>query len=106
MWQDWINATFELMGGFFVACHCWRTYHDKGAKGVSLFAAAGFSIWGFWNLYYYPCLSQWASLIGTLGVTAANCLWICLIIYYRRNNFCEEKHNARHSDIRTTQRDS
>ncbi len=88
MWQDFINGLFELAGGLFVALHCYKLYKDKKVRGVSFIATGYFTVWGFWNMYYYPFLRQWASLIGGLLVVAMNALWISLMAYY----IWKEKH--------------
>ena len=90
MWQDKINGMFELLGGFFVMMHCIRLLRDKKVRGVSFIATAYFTLWGFWNIYYYPFLSQWASFLGGLTIVAMNSLWISLMIYYIRK---ERKEN-------------
>jgi len=90
MWQDTINGMFELMGGVFVFLHCLRLYKDKRVKGVSFVATGYFAMWGFWNMYYYPSLQQWASLVGGLFIVAMNVLWITMMFYYIR----KEKHES------------
>lgn len=90
MWQDTINGMFELMGGVFVFLHCLRLYKDKRVKGVSFVATGYFAMWGFWNMYYYPSLQQWASLVGGLLIVAMNVLWITMMFYYIR----KEKHES------------
>ena len=84
MWQDNVNGLFELTGGFFVFLHCLRLYKDKKVKGVSFIATGYFAAWGFWNMYYYPFLEQWASLAGGLLIVAMNVLWISMMVYYIR----------------------
>jgi hypothetical protein len=84
VWQDKVNATFELFGGLLIALHCRKAIRDKEVRGTSLLAVAGFAVWGFWNLYYYPALDQWTSFVGGLGVVGANTAWAALIIRYRR----------------------
>ena len=54
--QDFVNATFELGGGFLLLWNCLRLYRDKEVKGVSVGVTAFFTLWGYWNLYYYPHL--------------------------------------------------
>lgn len=90
MWQDATNGLFELMGGLFVALHCLRLYKDKKVRGVSFIATGYFTVWGFWNMYYYPFLRQWASLGGGLLIVAMNVLWVGMMVYYIRR----EKHES------------
>jgi len=84
MWQDNINGLFGLCGGIFVMLHCFRLYKDKKVRGVSFVAAGYFAVWSFWNLYYYPFLEQWASLVGSLLIVAMNVLWIVMMVHYIR----------------------
>jgi len=55
----------------------------KKIRGVSLLPTIFFSIWGFWNLFYYPYLGQMISFYAGITVVSANTLWIVLAIYYR-----------------------
>lgn len=83
-WQDAINGTFELCGGFFVCLHILKVMKDKEVKGVSVTAAVYFALWGLWNLYYYYHLQQTLSWFGGVFVTTANIVWVILIIHYLR----------------------
>jgi hypothetical protein len=82
MWQDKLNGVFELAGGVFVFLNCLRLYRDKTVKGVSFTAFVFFTLWGFWNLYYYPAIGQWASFLGGCHVVFWNVVWVILAIYY------------------------
>lgn len=81
---DTINGAFEVSAGFFVLNHCRVLYEHKATKGVSVLSAIFFTIWGFWNLYYYPSLNQPLSFYGGLFVVATNVLYVGMMIYYRR----------------------
>jgi hypothetical protein len=82
---DLINGALELLGGIFVLNHCLTLYQSKQSRGVSKVSAAYFSIWGLWNLFYYPHLEQWWSFSGGVLIVAANTLWVALMIRYRKN---------------------
>lgn len=84
MWQDNINGLFELFGGLFILNSCYKLYKDKKVRGVSFIHIAYFTFWGYWNIEYYSNLEQWMSLIGSLGVTLINTLWLGQLIYYVR----------------------
>lgn len=81
---DAVNALLELVGGLFVLGHCRAVYRDRAVKGVSILSTVFFLCWGMWNLYYYPSLGQWLSLAGGIFLTLANCLWVVLLIRYRK----------------------
>lgn len=83
-WQDLVNGTFELLGGFAVMHHCLQLIKDKILRGVSYYATGFFFSWGVWNLYYYPHLGQWASFWGGVAIVSANCVYVSLMVYYHR----------------------
>jgi hypothetical protein len=80
---DLINAAFEFSGGYFVFRHCLAVKRDKAVKGVSIISTVFFALWGWWNIYYYPSLEQWASFYGGIAISAANMYWIYLLMKYR-----------------------
>lgn len=83
-WQDTTNGLFELLGAAAIFGHVLRLLKDRAVAGVSITATAFFSLWGFWNLYYYPHLDQWASFAGGCCIVTGNCIWIAGMIYYSR----------------------
>lgn len=80
---DTINGGFELLAGFFVLNHCRVLHAHKQARGVSLASVLFFTLWGLWNLYYYPSLHQPLSYYGGWFVVAANALYVGMMIGYR-----------------------
>lgn len=82
--NDLINSMFEVSAGFLIALNCMRLYKDKEVKGVSIGVTAVFTLWGFWNMYYYPSLCQWWSFVGGILIMAANTVWVGMAIYYAR----------------------
>lgn len=80
--NDLINGIFECSGGFFVLYSILKLYKDKKVLGISWIYVAYFSIWGLWNLYYYPSLNQNLSFIGGLFVTFTNIIYTIMLIYY------------------------
>lgn len=93
MW-DFINGLFEFAGGFFVWLNCRRIYRDKRVLGVSPVAIGFFTLWGVWNLAYYPSLAQYWSVAGGVSVVAANAVWLTLYLKYSKDeqNQSEEGH--------------
>lgn len=81
--KDAINGTFELAAGFFTLNNCRVLYEHKQARGVSLLSTAFFTLWGCWNLYYYPALDQPLSFYGALFIVAANALYVGMMVSYR-----------------------
>lgn len=79
---DLINGTFEIVGGFLYWFNVVKLKHDKQVKGVYWPVSAFFTVWGMWNIIYYPLLDQWASFFGGLVLFSGNLTWVCLALYY------------------------
>ena len=86
MIPDIVNGCFEGSAALFQLINVVALYKDKEVKGVRALPIAFFSLWGVWNLYYYPSLSQIFSFIGGLGIVIVNLIWVILMIYYNRRN--------------------
>jgi len=84
MWQDILNGCYNFLGAPFVILSIIKLYKDKKVHGVSWLHVAFFSSWGYWNLYYYPHLNQWASFVGGLFLVLTNTFWLIQMIYYIR----------------------
>ena len=83
-WPDLVNSLFEWGGALFMILNIRRLHHDKVVRGVDWRVTAFFTVWGFWNLYYYPALDQWLSFAATLGIVTGNTIYMGLMIYYIR----------------------
>lgn len=83
MSPDRINALLEYMGVLFALYNCHILIQDNGqVSGVSIASIAFFTVWGVWNLFYYPHLGQKASAIAAGGLVAANGAWLVLYAVY------------------------
>jgi len=83
-WPDLVNGIFEVSGGVLNLMNVWALYRDKKLSGVSLAPTSVFTLWGFWNLWYYPHLDQWLSFAGGCGIVLSNAAWVLMAIYYMR----------------------
>ena len=83
---DFINGTFESFGSIFICLSIRKILIDKEVRGVSWLHASFFTVWGFWNLLYYPSLEQWLSFAGGLAIVSANSIWLYLLIFYSIKN--------------------
>jgi len=81
---DLINGGFELFGSFAIWRNVTGLWKDKEVKGVRLAPMVFFTLWGFWNLYYYPHLDQLFSFSGGLSIVASNVVYVALMAYYIR----------------------
>jgi len=82
LFADKVNGIFEILGGLFVCLNILSVWTLKSVAGVSWIAVAFFTIWGWWNLAYYPKLGQRCSSFGAIFVAIANTVWLALLIYY------------------------
>lgn len=81
-WPDLVNGSFELCAGLFCLLNVRNLLRDRSVRGVSVPASAFFAVWGYWNLFYYPHLGQWASLAGGIVVTVVNTTWVALALWF------------------------
>lgn len=82
---DLVNGAFETLGAASIWMHVRRIMRDKQSRGVDPFATGFFTCWGFWNLYYYPHLAQWASFTGGLFIVTGNGVWLYFMWRYRKS---------------------
>ncbi len=81
---DLVNGLFECLSAPFILLSIIQLHKDKEVKGVSWKQVGFFSVWGTWNLYYYPHLDQWASFAGGILIVLANTFWLGQMLYYRK----------------------
>jgi len=86
MSNDLINSLFEFGASAFLIINIRILLKDKKLMGVSWVPTAFFTIWGVWNLYYYPSLNQISSFIGGLAIFSINVIWLFLVFYYKFKN--------------------
>jgi len=82
---DLINGCFEMGAGLLQISNIYKLSKHKQVKGVSMYPFLLFTLWGIWNLYYYPALGQTLSFIGGIVIVVTNIIWISLALYYRKN---------------------
>lgn len=80
---DFINGAFELFGAALLLLNVREIIRTKRVAGVHWLPTVFFTIWGFWNLYYYPLLGQWLSFVGGVAIVLVNCIWLALVVIYR-----------------------
>jgi hypothetical protein len=85
MFNDIGNAVFEFGGAILNFVNVYRLAKDKKVRGVYYPAWILFTIWGFWNLYYYPSVDCWYSFLAGIFIVTANTAWVILAIRYRKN---------------------
>ncbi|KKM10365.1 hypothetical protein LCGC14_1721930 [marine sediment metagenome] len=86
MWPDIVNGIFELFGAPFICLSILYLHKQKSVKGVSWIHVFFFTMWGYWNLFYYPHLEQWYSFFGGIAIVIANTIWLYQLLYYLNMN--------------------
>ena len=79
---DLVNSTFEFGGSLAVLVSILDVIHSQQVHGVSWVTVMFFTIWGYWNIYYYFHLGQMFSWTAGILVTLANTSWVILLMYY------------------------
>ena len=82
---DLINGIFEAGGGWMLWKNVQRIRRDKQVRGVDWRVTIFFTLWGYWNAFYYPHLDQWLSFYGGLVIVLANTAWLYYAYKYRNN---------------------
>jgi len=80
MYQDWMNGGFELIGAYFTWMNAYVLYKEKEIKGVYWQTWLFFTVWGLWNLYYYPSLDQWVSFAAGIVLVSGNVVWVYMAV--------------------------
>lgn len=77
---DLINCGFELIGAYFTWRNAWQLVQDREIKGVYWPTSVFFTIWGLWNVLYYPAIEQYASFAGGVVLVTGNLAWSFMAI--------------------------
>ena len=83
MIHDIINSVFELFAGLFLIMNIVKLYHDKKICGVCIAPTAFFTLWGYWNCFFYPAVDAWYSFGCGILVAIVNTVWVGQMFYYR-----------------------
>jgi len=84
-YSDLLNGMFELVAGMFVILNIKQLNKDKEVKGISPISVIFFTMWGFWNVIFYPMNGFIWSFIGGLFIFVLNVFWVIQILYYKKN---------------------
>jgi hypothetical protein len=72
---DIINALFESFGAYLAWVNFFKLRRDLEIKGVYWPMWVFFSVWGLWNIVFYPAVGAWASAIMGAVLCAGNIAW-------------------------------
>ncbi len=82
--HDFINGCFEFTAGVLLWLNVWKLHKDKKVFGVHVVPVIFFTVWGYWNLIFYPAVNAWVSFGAGMLVTLANTVWGIQVLYYLR----------------------
>jgi uncharacterized membrane protein YfcA len=91
---DILNGMFEIGGGIAIIISIMKLYKDKIVRGVSWLHVAFFSLWGLWNIIFYPIYGAWFSFAGGVFLLTTNVTYTTMLIYYT----VKEKNETRTED--------
>lgn len=83
-WPDIFNGCFELLGSFFAFLNVRAILRDRNIAGIDWRTTAFFALWGTYNLFYYPHLHQFFSVIGAAFIVVINGMWVVLVMKYKQ----------------------
>ena len=82
---DMINGLIFQLGGVSVI---WisiiKLWKDKEVKGISYIHVAFFTLWGFWNIFFYSYLGQWTSMIAGIILVITNSIYLYGLLKFRK----------------------
>ena len=87
MIADGFNGILESISAILIFTSIIRLYGDKMVRGITIYHAGFFLLWGIWNLYYYPSLDQWASFAGSILIVLTNGIWVGMMAYYNYKEY-------------------
>ena len=93
-WPDLVTGIFGVCGAALLFTNVLAIRKDKTLKGVRWYPVAFFTVWGFWNIFFYTHLDQWLSFAGGLLTVAVNFVWLCHIFYYWKTTGLKGKEEA------------
>ncbi len=79
---DLINALFEFGAALCLGRNVAQLRRDKRVQGVCVSSTVFFTLWGYWNVWFYPSNGFILSCVAGLLVVAANTAWVCLVAAY------------------------
>ncbi len=78
--NDLINGLFEFLGAIFIWKNFFTLLKDKEVKGIYYPSVVFFTLWGIWNIFYYPSLNQWISFVGGIVLALGNVFWVVYML--------------------------
>jgi hypothetical protein len=77
---DIANGIFETFGAICSWLNVYSYYKQRKVAGIFWPSTIFYSVWGLWNLFYYPSLDQWFSFAGGIILTSGNLVWVLWVM--------------------------
>lgn len=84
---DLINGLIKLVGAGLTWRNAWELWKARELRGVYWPTSMFFTVWGVWNLYYYPSLDQWFSFYAGILLTMGNLAWVVMAVHLKFKGF-------------------
>lgn len=81
--MDTVNGLFELGGALITLLSVRQLLRDRCLRGAHWGPTIFFTVWGCWNIAYYPHLGQDLSTLGALALVAVNLLYLGQMLRFR-----------------------
>lgn len=84
-WSDLLNGCFELIGACALGVNVRRLWIDRELKGVHWSPVVFYTVWGLFNLAFYPYNGLIWSFYGGIAVVIVNSVWLYLVWKFRHD---------------------
>jgi hypothetical protein len=81
--METINLLFLIGSCCALLSNCYRTYQDKGVKGISFFNVIFFTFMASYQTCYWYSLGKMFSFVGCAFTALIQGVWLGMIVYYR-----------------------
>jgi hypothetical protein len=81
--MDAVNGWFEIGGALVTVLSVRQLRRDRVLLGAHWGPTIFFTLWGCWNLLYYPSLAQPVSTIGAAALVGVNVVYLSLMLACR-----------------------
>lgn len=88
-YSDLLNGLFEMVGAAALGMNVRSLWIHREIKGVHWAPVVFYTVWGLFNLFFYPANGLWISFYGGIAVMLVNVAWLALLIRFRREGRLE-----------------
>lgn len=82
---DITNSVFESCGAICTWLNVRKLLKDKLVRGVDWRLWIFYTLWGLWNILFYPINGFWFSWAAGIVLAMGSVIWVILAYKYRHN---------------------